>query len=206
MTGSSTTAVAPGSILRLRSPFLAVVRFRLLLVVDRDSQLRKLLPVNRRRSTCERTDSALRFGEGNALADVFQTQQNGNQSVQAQRDAATVLERVGLGHRLDHLPSEVSGGQQQRIAIARALVNEPEIILADEPTGNLDLHTGQEIINLLTEMKDSHGITVISATHDMKMLSTSDRVAWIRDGNLERVARQDEVNITVGQVDGETGA
>ncbi len=125
---------------------------------------------------------------------------------QAQRDAATVLERVGLGHRLDHLPSEVSGGQQQRIAIARALVNEPEIILADEPTGNLDLHTGQEIINLLTEMKDSHGITVISATHDMKMLSTSDRVAWIRDGNLERVARQDEVNITVGQVDGETGA
>jgi len=77
---------------------LAVVRFRLLLVVDRDSQLRKLLPVNRRRSTCERTDSALRFGEGDALADVLQTQQNGNQSVQAQRDAAvgrwTVTQRI----------------------------------------------------------------------------------------------------------------
>ena len=108
---------------------------------------------------------------------------------QARQDAADVLEKVGLSHRLDHLPSEVSGGQQQRIAIARALVNRPAIILADEPTGNLDLKTGQEIINLLNEMKRELDITIISATHDMKMLSASDTVAWIKDGAIERLAQ-----------------
>ena len=125
---------------------------------------------------------------------------------QARRDAAAVLEKVGLGHRLDHLPSEVSGGQQQRIAIARALVNRPAIILADEPTGNLDLKTGQEIINLLNEMKRELDITIISATHDMKMLSASDTVAWIKDGAIERLAGKGEFEIEVGSIDGQTVA
>ena len=140
--------------------------------------------------------------ENVAIARIFY----GQAPEQARTDAAEVLEQVGLGHRLDHLPAEVSGGQQQRIAIARALVNKPAIILADEPTGNLDLHTGEEIINLLNEMKDSLGITIITATHDMKMLSASDTVVWIKDGGIERVARQGEFEINIGQIDGETVA
>ena len=112
----------------------------------------------------------------------------------------------GLGDRLAHVPSEVSGGQQQRIAIARALVNEPLIILADEPTGNLDLQTGMESIQLLDEMKQNLGITIITATHDMKMLSASDKVVQIASGAVERVCTADEVNITVGTIDGETVA
>ena len=123
---------------------------------------------------------------------------------EARAKAAEILEKVGLGHRLNHIPSEVSGGQQQRIAIARALVNEPAIVLADEPTGNLDLHTGEEIITLLNDMKESLKITVITATHDMKMISASDSVVWIRDGRIERVAGKDELDITVGNIDGST--
>ncbi|MDA0837387.1 MAG: ABC transporter ATP-binding protein [Planctomycetota bacterium] len=137
-----------------------------------------------------------------AIARIFA----GYSPVEARHDAAAVLERVGLGHRLDHLPAEVSGGQQQRIAIARALVNRPEIILADEPTGNLDLKTGQEIINLLGEMKAELGITIISATHDMKMLSASDTVLWIDSGQIDRMAKKGEVEIAIGTIDGETVA
>jgi len=137
-----------------------------------------------------------------AIARIFA----GYSPAEARDDAAEVLERVGLGHRLDHLPAEVSGGQQQRIAIARALVNRPAIILADEPTGNLDLKTGQEIINLLNEMKRELDITIISATHDMKMLSASDTVAWIKDGAIERLASKGEFEIEVGSIDGQTVA
>lgn len=125
---------------------------------------------------------------------------------QAREEAAAILDRVGLGHRLDHLPSEVSGGQQQRIAIARALVNRPTIVLADEPTGNLDLKTGEEIIQRLNEMKAELGITIITATHDMKMLSASDRVVWVQDGGISRVAEKSEVDIKIGSIDGETVA
>lgn len=128
----------------------------------------------------------------------------GVSSADARRDAAAVLERVGLGHRLEHLPSQVSGGQQQRIAIARALVNKPLIILADEPTGNLDLKTGEEIIALLNEMKRDLGITVITATHDMKMLSCSDFVVKIDSGSIESVTAKKDLKITVGSIDGET--
>lgn len=135
-----------------------------------------------------------------AIARIFA----GLSPAQARRDAATVLDQVGLGHRLTHLPSQLSGGQQQRVAIARALVNKPSIILADEPTGNLDLHTGEEIINLLSSMKTSLGITVITATHDMKMLSASDTVVWIKDGAVERVAGRDELQINIGTIDGKT--
>lgn len=123
---------------------------------------------------------------------------------EAKEHAAEILELVGLGHRLDHLPSQVSGGQQQRIAIARALVNRPAIILADEPTGNLDLHTGEEIISLLGEMQDRFGITIITATHDMKMLSASDTVVWIKDGAVDRLAAKGEFEVEIGTIDGET--
>jgi len=135
-----------------------------------------------------------------AIANVFA----GSTPHEARRRATEVLTRVGLGHRLDHLPSQVSGGQQQRIAIARALVNQPLIILADEPTGNLDLQTGQEIIDLLDEMKRNFGITIVTATHDMKMLSASDIVVELRSGSIERVATREEMHITVGTVDGKT--
>ncbi len=128
----------------------------------------------------------------------------GETPAQARKDAARVLERVGLGHRLDHLPAQVSGGQQQRIAIARALVNEPLIVLADEPTGNLDLHTGEEIIDLLNEMKRNLGVTIITATHDMKMLSCSDKIIRIEDGAVKRVDMQGSVTVKVGSIDGET--
>ncbi|MBM4164464.1 MAG: ABC transporter ATP-binding protein [Lentisphaerae bacterium] len=125
---------------------------------------------------------------------------------EAMADAAQVLTRVGLEHRLTHLPSQVSGGQQQRIAIARALVNRPMIILADEPTGNLDLKTGQDIIDLLYEMKTVFGITVVTATHDMKMISASDRLVKLRSGAVEEMMTRAEMNVSIGTIDGESVA
>jgi len=101
--------------------------------------------------------------------------------------AKRLLERVGLGDRIHHRPSELSGGQQQRVAIARALANDPAIILADEPTGNLDLATGYNIVRLLKELNREKGVTVIVATHDLKMIDVSDRIVWIRDGEIERI-------------------
>jgi putative ABC transport system ATP-binding protein len=114
--------------------------------------------------------------------------------------AVELLKLVGLGERLKHKPTQLSGGQQQRVACARALANDPAIILADEPTGNLDMKTGEEIINLLHELKEKRGVTIVSATHDMKMLSVSDRVVWIRDGRIERIAERKDLNIRVGEV------
>jgi putative ABC transport system ATP-binding protein len=120
---------------------------------------------------------------------------------EAEERASEVLKRVGLGHRLRHRPDELSGGQQQRVAIARALVMKPLIILADEPTGNLDLHTGEEIINLLKEVSETTGATVITATHDHKMLAASDRIAWVSDGRVDRVESVDEMEIRAGVIE-----
>jgi len=114
-----------------------------------------------------------------------------------------LLEKVGLGERVSHKPYELSGGQQQRVAVARAFANDPALILADEPTGNLDLHTGTEIIELLREMNKESGVTVISATHDHKMLSVSDRVVWVRDGRVDRVIKREDLKIEVGTIDGQ---
>ncbi len=125
---------------------------------------------------------------------------NGWEQARAEERAKQILERVGLGHRMTHRPDELSGGQQQRVAIARALANEPAIILADEPTGNLDLHTGEEIINLLAELSRELGVTVISATHDHKMLATSDRILWIKDGKKDRLERREDITIRIGAV------
>ena len=114
-----------------------------------------------------------------------------------------LLTMVGLGDRIQHKPIELSGGQQQRVAVARALANDPAIVLADEPTGNLDLKTGKEIIDLLRKMNKEQEVTIISATHDLKMLDVSDRVFWIRDGKVERVERRADLDLNIGTVEGE---
>ena len=111
-----------------------------------------------------------------------------------------LLELVGLGDRFRHKPFELSGGQQQRVAVARALANDPAIILADEPTGNLDLTTGEEIIRLLKQLSQERKVTVISATHDFKMLNVSDQVVWIRDGRIDRIEDREELSISVGTI------
>jgi putative ABC transport system ATP-binding protein len=111
-----------------------------------------------------------------------------------------LLRLVGLAERYHHKPSELSGGQQQRVAVARALANDPAIILADEPTGNLDLTTGEEIISLLKQLSTERGVTIISATHDIKMLNVSDRVVLIRDGRIHRIEDRDNLRISVGEV------
>jgi putative ABC transport system ATP-binding protein len=124
---------------------------------------------------------------------------------EATRRARTVLERVGLGHRLHHLPGELSGGQQQRVAIARALANEPSLLLADEPTGNLDSKTGHSIVRLLSELSKERGVTVVSATHDHRMLDVSDRVVHLRDGRVERIVGREELHISVGSIEEQAG-
>lgn len=122
----------------------------------------------------------------------------------ARDKGAELLSTVGLGDRLGHRPFEMSGGQQQRVAVARALANDPAIILADEPTGNLDTNTGTEIINLLSRLNKERGVTVISATHDHKMLAASDRVVWIRDGRVDRIEKREDLDIAIGAIDGQT--
>ena len=116
--------------------------------------------------------------------------------------AIQMLNIVGLGHRLHNRPSQLSGGQQQRVAIARALVNNPAIILADEPTANLDLKTGEEIIQLLRKLNADHGVTIISATHDLKMLNVSDRIVWIRDGRIAKIEERADIAINIGEMEG----
>jgi putative ABC transport system ATP-binding protein len=118
----------------------------------------------------------------------------------ATENALELLDLVGLGTRFQHKPFELSGGQQQRVAIARALANDPAIILADEPTGNLDLSTGEEIISLLKNLSIERDVTVISATHDIKMLNVSDQVIWIRDGRIDSIESRDELSISVGTI------
>ncbi len=125
----------------------------------------------------------------------------GDEPAKAHARGTEVLESVGLGHRLHHLPLQLSGGQQQRVAIARALVNSPAVILADEPTGNLDSKTGQEIIDLLRRLQREQNVTVITATHDVRMINISDRVAWIRDGKLERLENRANITIKSGHID-----
>ncbi len=119
--------------------------------------------------------------------------------------AASKLELVGLQDRLDHKPFELSGGQQQRVAIARAMANDPALILADEPTGNLDLKTGQDIIEICMRLREESGVTIVSNTHDHKMLGASDRVVDLRDGQVERIRRSDEIDIQEGHIEGLEG-
>jgi putative ABC transport system ATP-binding protein len=124
----------------------------------------------------------------------------GMQAAEAQDKAVGLLKKVGLGDRVLHKPLELSGGQQQRVAVARSLANDPTIILADEPTANLDKTTGMQIIELLKELNESEGVTIITATHDHKMLTVSDRIAWVRDGQIERMQNRDELEIEEGEM------
>lgn len=118
----------------------------------------------------------------------------------AREKGVEILRMVGLGERIFHRPYEMSGGQQQRVAVARAIANDPVIILADEPTANLDVKTGKEIIELLLKLKEERGVTIISATHDMKMLDASDRILWIRDGGIQRLEERSSLAISVGGI------
>ncbi|MDY6958053.1 MAG: ABC transporter ATP-binding protein [Halobacteriota archaeon] len=95
-----------------------------------------------------------------------------------------VLESVGLGDRIEHTPSELSGGQRQRVAIARALVNAPSILLADEPTGNLDSKSGREVLQLMKDMNKDSGVTVIIVTHDPKVADVTNRTILLEDGEI----------------------
>lgn len=98
--------------------------------------------------------------------------------------ARSLLERVGLQDRLDHLPAELSGGEQQRVSIARALINGPSLILADEPTGNLDSATGNEILDLLQQLRETKNVSMVIATHDATVAARAERTIELQDGKL----------------------
>ena len=100
------------------------------------------------------------------------------------RRAMASLEQVGLGHRVDHTPNQLSGGQQQRVAIARALVTDPELLLADEPTGNLDTRTSHEVLALLQALNRDRGITIVLVTHEADIAECASRVVSMRDGQI----------------------
>jgi putative ABC transport system ATP-binding protein len=101
--------------------------------------------------------------------------------------AIDALTTVGLGDRVDHRPNEMSGGEQQRVAVARAIINHPKILLADEPTGNLDTRTGQEIVALFQRLNREQGITMVFVTHDPEIAEHTRRIVRIRDGRLEAI-------------------
>lgn len=115
---------------------------------------------------------------------------SGMKTAERHRRATETLQRVGLGDRIDHRPNELSGGQRQRVAIARALVNNPSILLADEPTGNLDTKTGQEIMMLFEELYRA-GNTILVVTHEQEIADHARRIIWLRDGKIESDTRVD---------------
>ncbi|TXH34682.1 MAG: ABC transporter ATP-binding protein [Rhodospirillaceae bacterium] len=124
--------------------------------------------------------------EFSALENVVLPQMIAGRSRRAARPrAAELLTRVGLGQRLDHRPAKLSGGEQQRVAIARALANQPSILLADEPTGNLDIHTSEDVFALLLSLVRDTGVAAMIATHNLEIAKKMDRIVTIREGVLE---------------------
>jgi len=99
-------------------------------------------------------------------------------------EATTLLNEVGLGARLHHKPGELSGGEQQRVAVARALLQKPDLVLADEPTGNLDTHTGEALFSLMRELNKARGTTFVIVTHNDKLSSQADRIVHMQDGQI----------------------
>jgi putative ABC transport system ATP-binding protein len=122
---------------------------------------------------------------------------------EARERGMELLDLVGLKERWFHKPIEMSGGQQQRTAIARSMANNPSILLCDEPTGNLDLQTGSEIHAILKRLNTDRGVTVLCVTHDHRLINISDRILWIRDGLIERIANRSEVEIETGSIGGQ---
>ncbi|MEX0886593.1 MAG: ABC transporter ATP-binding protein [Phycisphaeraceae bacterium] len=127
----------------------------------------------------------------------------GVQPEDARKRGMELLALVGLADRWDHRPIEMSGGQQQRTAIARSMSNRPRILLADEPTANLDLKTGQSILDILERINKERGVTVVCSTHDHRLLNICDRIMWIRDGRVERVEERKDLTIKLGRIGGE---
>ena len=123
---------------------------------------------------------------------------------EARRRGMGLLELVGLEDRWGHRPMEMSGGQQQRVAIARALCNLPKIVLADEPTANLDNATGQGILDILKRVNVDRGVTIVCATHDHRVMDVSDRIVWVRDGRIQRIEERANVVVRVGKIGGES--
>lgn len=109
-------------------------------------------------------------------------------SITREKRAQELLKNVGLGHRINHRPTEMSGGEQQRVATARALANNPRVILADEPTGNLDTKTGEEIMEMLTRLHEKEDKTIVMVTHDQNVASYADRIIHLKDGKVEEAA------------------
>jgi putative ABC transport system ATP-binding protein len=119
----------------------------------------------------------------NVTLPLMYTRHHNSQHTDHEENAEEMLKLVGLGHRIDHKPSELSGGERQRVAIARALVNNPDIILADEPTGNLDSSTAKEIMELIKDLHQQ-GQTIIMVTHEQDIAAYSNRVICLRDGRI----------------------
>jgi putative ABC transport system ATP-binding protein/lipoprotein-releasing system ATP-binding protein len=101
-----------------------------------------------------------------------------------EQEARAMLDQVGLGHRMDHLPAELSGGEQQRVALARSLINDPAILFADEPTGNLDSKNGTAIMDLILGLARERGKTLVVVTHDLALAARGDRILQLRDGRI----------------------
>jgi lipoprotein-releasing system ATP-binding protein len=108
---------------------------------------------------------------------------------EVRRHALEIIDRVGLSHRLNHLPKELSGGEMQRAAIARALINRPRVLLADEPTGNLDTTNGQHIMKLLRELNQHDGLTIVMVTHNLDLVHETDRIVKLVDGRVSEAEK-----------------